>query len=521
MVRRPRHHDVVGGHLAPGVLRRLPRLPRRRGGRRHRGRLRRLHDRPEARGLRRRRAAARPTPSPRAPRTSPDVDAASTNFDSLSYAKGNSALRQLVTWIGDDAFFAGVNAYLSRHRWGNATLDDFVAALDDARPTATSGAGSRAGCAAPASTRSASRVTTTGRSWSARAAGPHRLRVATYDDVAARAWARAFVDVGDEPVRLPGRGGRSCPTRPGRPSPGCASTSGRGRRCPRALGGARAGHPGPALDDRVRPGVDRRARRRRVPRPGDPTPPDRADAVDRRRGAPMVARPPAPRSSCRPRARRQHWRRWRGPPTRRSPRTDDDAQAVVLTRYLAGVTTDADRLRGWIDTDDPTLRWMAVHRLAALGAPRRRRHRGAARGRRHHRGGPRRGRGARRDPDRGGEGGGVGATDRGRAPVATASSRPSAGGPLGPRAARPGRRRTSTATPPRRRGSAIERGPTFADQLGDAFPAVAAHREPGRGARDRARGRRADAAPAALGGPSRRRAAGAPDRLRRARRTSW
>ncbi len=65
---------------------------------------------------------------PVAPRAEdvPDVDAASTNFDALSYAKGNSALRQLVTWIGDDAFYAGVNAYLSRHRWGNATLDDFV-----------------------------------------------------------------------------------------------------------------------------------------------------------------------------------------------------------------------------------------------------------------------------------------------------------------------------------------------------------------------------------------------------------
>ena len=64
VVRRPRHHDVVGGHLAPGVLRRLPRLPRLRGGRRHRGRLRRLHDRPEARGVRRRRAPVHPPRRP-------------------------------------------------------------------------------------------------------------------------------------------------------------------------------------------------------------------------------------------------------------------------------------------------------------------------------------------------------------------------------------------------------------------------------------------------------------------------
>ena len=62
----------------------------------------------------------------------PDVDAATGNFDALSYAKGGSCLRQLVTWIGEDAFYAGVNAYLSRHAWGNTTLADFVAALDEA-----------------------------------------------------------------------------------------------------------------------------------------------------------------------------------------------------------------------------------------------------------------------------------------------------------------------------------------------------------------------------------------------------
>ncbi len=62
----------------------------------------------------------------------PDVDAAANNFDAISYAKGNSALRQLVTWLGDDDFLAGVNAYLTRHRFGNATLADFVDALDEA-----------------------------------------------------------------------------------------------------------------------------------------------------------------------------------------------------------------------------------------------------------------------------------------------------------------------------------------------------------------------------------------------------
>eukprot|EP01032_Pedospumella_encystans_P028682 gene28682-32396_t len=62
----------------------------------------------------------------------PDVDAASNNFDAISYSKGNSVLRQLVTWLGDEAFLAGVNAYLGAHRLGNGTLADFMAALDSA-----------------------------------------------------------------------------------------------------------------------------------------------------------------------------------------------------------------------------------------------------------------------------------------------------------------------------------------------------------------------------------------------------
>ena len=68
-----------------------------------------------------------------------DVDQATTNFDSISYAKGNSAIRQLVTWLGDDDFRGGVNAYFARHRWGNATLADFVAALDGATDRDVSG----------------------------------------------------------------------------------------------------------------------------------------------------------------------------------------------------------------------------------------------------------------------------------------------------------------------------------------------------------------------------------------------
>ncbi|MDH6576627.1 aminopeptidase N [Kitasatospora sp. MAP5-34] len=51
------------------------------------------------------------------------------NFDGISYAKGASALRQLVAWLGDEAFFAGSNEYFARHRFGNADLAEFLDAL--------------------------------------------------------------------------------------------------------------------------------------------------------------------------------------------------------------------------------------------------------------------------------------------------------------------------------------------------------------------------------------------------------
>jgi aminopeptidase N len=64
----------------------------------------------------------------------PDVDTGTTIFDQISYGKGNAVLRQLVTWLGERDFLAGVNAHLTRHRFGNATLEDLLSALDAASP---------------------------------------------------------------------------------------------------------------------------------------------------------------------------------------------------------------------------------------------------------------------------------------------------------------------------------------------------------------------------------------------------
>ena len=59
-----------------------------------------------------------------------DTQSALLNFDGISYAKGASVLRQLMAYVGRDAFFAGVRAYLDRHAWANTTLADLLVALE-------------------------------------------------------------------------------------------------------------------------------------------------------------------------------------------------------------------------------------------------------------------------------------------------------------------------------------------------------------------------------------------------------
>ena len=53
------------------------------------------------------------------------------NFDGITYGKGASVLKQLVRAIGRDGFRDGLRAYFRRHRYGNATLADFLAALQE------------------------------------------------------------------------------------------------------------------------------------------------------------------------------------------------------------------------------------------------------------------------------------------------------------------------------------------------------------------------------------------------------
>jgi aminopeptidase N len=61
----------------------------------------------------------------------PDIHAVEVNFDGITYAKGASVLKQLVAYVGRENFLDGVRRYFSAHAWGNATLADLLAALEE------------------------------------------------------------------------------------------------------------------------------------------------------------------------------------------------------------------------------------------------------------------------------------------------------------------------------------------------------------------------------------------------------
>ncbi|WP_405580913.1 aminopeptidase N [Streptomyces sp. NBC_01092] len=77
-------------------------------------------------------ADQRPSTHPVAPEAVDDTASAMLNFDGISYAKGASALRQLVTWLGEKDFLAGINTHFARHKFANAALADFIDSLASA-----------------------------------------------------------------------------------------------------------------------------------------------------------------------------------------------------------------------------------------------------------------------------------------------------------------------------------------------------------------------------------------------------
>ena len=59
-----------------------------------------------------------------------DLEDVEVNFDGITYAKGASVLKQLVAWVGHEAFDEGVRRYFVEHAWGNTELSDLLATLE-------------------------------------------------------------------------------------------------------------------------------------------------------------------------------------------------------------------------------------------------------------------------------------------------------------------------------------------------------------------------------------------------------
>ncbi|MGA5797920.1 aminopeptidase N [Streptomyces cellulosae] len=60
-----------------------------------------------------------------------DLQDAKLNFDGITYAKGASVLKQLVAYVGQNAFLEGARRYFKRHAYGNTRLGDLLSVLEE------------------------------------------------------------------------------------------------------------------------------------------------------------------------------------------------------------------------------------------------------------------------------------------------------------------------------------------------------------------------------------------------------
>ncbi|MFF3750228.1 aminopeptidase N [Streptomyces sp. NPDC002018] len=60
-----------------------------------------------------------------------DLEDAKLNFDGITYAKGASVLKQLVAYVGQDAFLEGARRYFKRNEYGNTRLGDLLSVLEE------------------------------------------------------------------------------------------------------------------------------------------------------------------------------------------------------------------------------------------------------------------------------------------------------------------------------------------------------------------------------------------------------
>ncbi|CAM5226894.1 Aminopeptidase N OS=Streptomyces alboniger OX=132473 GN=pepN PE=3 SV=1 [Streptomyces alboniger] len=131
-------------------------------------------------------ADQRPSTHPVAPDPAavPDTASAMLNFDGISYAKGASALRQLVAWLGEKDFLVGINTHFARHKFGNATLADFIDSLAHATERDVH-SWAEAWLRTTGVDTLTSKVNHAGREWTLGidrdGARPHRITVGVYD----------------------------------------------------------------------------------------------------------------------------------------------------------------------------------------------------------------------------------------------------------------------------------------------------------------------------------------------------
>ncbi|YAL82822.1 aminopeptidase N [Dermacoccaceae bacterium W4C1] len=59
-----------------------------------------------------------------------DLEQARQNFDGITYAKGASVLKQLMAFVGEDAFFDAAADYFAEHAFGNTELSDLIRCLE-------------------------------------------------------------------------------------------------------------------------------------------------------------------------------------------------------------------------------------------------------------------------------------------------------------------------------------------------------------------------------------------------------
>ncbi|MEU6368375.1 aminopeptidase N [Streptomyces sp. NPDC046931] len=60
-----------------------------------------------------------------------DLEDAKLNFDGITYAKGASVLKQLVAYVGREAFLEGARRYFKRNAYGNTRLADLLSVLQE------------------------------------------------------------------------------------------------------------------------------------------------------------------------------------------------------------------------------------------------------------------------------------------------------------------------------------------------------------------------------------------------------